>query len=324
MRIGIIGTNFISDMLVEASRLVDGVTVSAVYSRSRQTGEAFASKHGGMDVYDSLDDLLSSDIDAVYIASPHFMHKPQALSALRTGKHVLCEKMMALRYADGLEMSRLANERGLVLMEAMRPIHDPAFGLIAENIHKIGRVRRAHFEYCQYSSRYDRFKRGEVLNAFDPTIGNSALADIGIYPLEMCLGLFGTPDGVKAESVFLENGFEGMGQISLGYGDMLATVTYSKITESIRPSVIEGEDGAITISRLNGLSTVMLYSKDGSITSLKSDPPRQNNMHHELAHFRDLVLLGATVSPYLDITLNSLKVVDEVYGITGIDTVFRV
>ena len=66
--------------------------------------------------------------------------------------------------------------------EAMRPAFDPVADIISSEISKLGAIRHAHLEYCQYSSRYDRFKSGEVLNAFDPQICNSALADIGNTP----------------------------------------------------------------------------------------------------------------------------------------------
>ena len=149
MHLGIIGTNFISDMLVEAAKRVDGISPCAVYSRRDDTGRTFANKYDGMTVFTDLQSFLDSDIDAVYVASPSFLHKEHTLCALRSGKHVLCEKMMALRYSDGIEMVKTARESGCILLEAMRPIHDPAFSVIRDNLDKIGRIRRVHFEYCQ-------------------------------------------------------------------------------------------------------------------------------------------------------------------------------
>ena len=94
MRLGIIGTNFISDNLVAAARNTDGVEIAAVYSRKRDTGAAFAEKHPEIGlVFDDLDAFLASGaIDAVYVASPIVAHARQTILALRHGKHVLCEK----------------------------------------------------------------------------------------------------------------------------------------------------------------------------------------------------------------------------------------
>ena len=96
MKLAIVGTNFISDALVEASRIVPSVEISAIYSRKLDTGRAFAEKHGIKKVYTDYDEMLSDDaIEAVYIASPNICHHSQSIAAMRAGKHVLCEKVMA-------------------------------------------------------------------------------------------------------------------------------------------------------------------------------------------------------------------------------------
>lgn len=63
----------------------------------------------------------------------------------------------------------------------MRPDFDPAFDMIKNALPRIGKIRRASFEFCQYSSRYDRFKDGIIENAFNPALGNAAVSDIGVY-----------------------------------------------------------------------------------------------------------------------------------------------
>ena len=96
IRIGVIGTNFVSDWLCEAADTLDCVEITAVYSRAQETGDAFAEKHHIPHVFTDYDAFLSSDvIDAVNIASPNFAHAAQAVRALNAGKHVLCEKVIA-------------------------------------------------------------------------------------------------------------------------------------------------------------------------------------------------------------------------------------
>ena len=135
-------------------------------------------------------------------------------------------------------------------MEAMRPAFDPAYQLIMENLPKIGKLRRVTLEYCQYSSRYDKFRQGEILNAFRPELANGAIMDIGVYPIYMLRAVVWNAKDIKSFSTKLENGFEGDGIVLMQYEEMVAEAVYSKITESVNPSVFLGEDGAIVLDHV--------------------------------------------------------------------------
>ena len=309
VRIAIVGTNFISDRFAEAASLSKKARVCAIYSRKLDTGAVFAQRHGIKKVYDSYEKMLAdSEIDAVYIASPHVAHAAQAVGALDAGKHVLCETAM--------------ERSGRVILEAVRPDFDPALEIIKAILPRLGKIRRVRFEYCQYSSRYDRFKSGDILNAFNPEMKNTALADIGIYPLHICALLFGAPESIGGESVFLSNGFEAMGNITMGYGDMLAEIVYSKITESVNPSVIEGENGSITIDKLNAPTEIKLKMRDGEWQTLDY-VPAENNMVYEIDAFSDMV--GGVLSslPFITATECAMRVVDEVYRTRKISKYFQ-
>ncbi|MBQ7312200.1 MAG: Gfo/Idh/MocA family oxidoreductase, partial [Clostridia bacterium] len=213
LKLGIIGTNFVVDWLCDAVDSSEGIVNHAVYSRTSERGNEFAAKHSIPNVYTDMEEFLSSDIDAVYIASPNFLHGPQAIAAMNHGKHVLVEKPAALSAAEFDEMLACAKANNVVLIEAMRPAHDEALADIREAMTDIGPIRRAVLEFCQYSSRYDKFRAGEVMNAFNPALGNAAVMDIGVYALEVCVLLFGAPKEIISRSVILENGFEGMGTV---------------------------------------------------------------------------------------------------------------
>ena len=322
MNIAVIGTNFISDSFCDAARLVEGVTVAAVYSRSKARGREFARKHGIFRVYSDLSDMLSDkEIDSVYVASPIFAHAEQSILAMAAEKHVLCEKMMAATLDEFYAMKAASEKYGRVLLEAMRPAHDPLIGLVRDNLSKIGKIRRASLEFCQYSSRYDKFKAGIVENAFEPKIKNSALSDIGIYPLYLALDLFGEPCEIGCRSVFLENGFEGEGVLTLGYPDKLVTVTYSKIFGGALPSVIEGEDGAIIINKISAPTEISLRLR-GREPKIIGRADTEENMKYEIAAFRDMCEEKLDHKPYLDITELQQKTVDTSYKLTGADKFF--
>ncbi len=318
----IVGTNFISDRFAAAVREVEGTNTLAVYSRTAESGRVFADRHGIDRVYTDYSEALSDKrIDAVYVASPTICHAEHSILALSAGKHVLCEKMMGADLADFIKMRECAEKSGKILLEAMRPAHDPFFDAVREYLPRLGKLRYASLEFCQYSSRYDAFLEGKLSNAFDPKMKNSALADIGIYPLNVALMLFGVPKSLSAKSVFLENGFEGAGSMTLGYGDMLATVTYSKITSSVTPSVIVGELGALTIDKMNAPTELVFYPKGAMPERIPLDI-NPNNMTYELELFRDAALGLENVEKYLNLTENAQKIIDFIYKTSGISERF--
>ena len=324
-KIGIIGTNFISDTFCEAALQVPGAELYAVYSRKQTTGDAFAAKYYIPRVYTNYDTFLGSGLDAVYVASPNSVHCPQTLKALKCGKHVLCEKVLALNEAEALSMIQCARENNVILLEAMRPDFDPAFDVIREHLPRIGKLRRATFEFCQYSSRYDSYREGVVQNAFNPQLGNAAIMDIGVYCIHSLVRLFGMPENIRAFSTRLVNGFDGSGIVLMDYGSMIAEAVYSKISVSVNPSVLQGEDGSIMIDYIGRPSELKIRTREGSRDPLYGGntetlpfQPAENNMIYEISEFLRLIREGTADHKYLRYSLDTLRVIDEVKRQTGI------
>lgn len=289
MNIGIIGTNFISDEFVDAAKRVGGYQLHSVYSRKEETGQYFANRHGISHVYTDMEAFLSDpELEAVYIASPNSFHCRQALSAMNHGKHALVEKPIASNLTELARMEAAARENGVVLMEAMRPAYLPGYDWVRANLKRLGTIRSAEFHFCQYSRRYDRFKDGEILNAFDPSLSNAAVMDIGVYVLHTFLMLFGRPDRTQASSIKLSNGMEGGGAALLTYPDMTASLRWSKISDDPEPSRILGENGYMTLDRLSRLEHVTLSLRNGEKEEFV-DESTDNNMIYELDHFKKLV-----------------------------------
>ena len=296
MRFGIIGTGFISDWFVAACRLAGG-TPTAVYSRDIDRGAAFASRHGLESAAGTMDELVAgTSVDAVYVASPISEHASQVTAALANGKHVLCEKTLASSLEEVAGLFRLADQNGRVLLEAIRPSHDPAFAIIKAILPRLGTIRNAHLEKCQYSSRYPAFLRGEVLNAFDPASGNSALRDLGVYCLHPCLTMFGDPLSFTGTDFYLSNGFQAGGSAVLDYGSMSVTCTYSKIATTVLPSVIEGEQGSLTIDSIAEPGAVSYTDTAGNVLEVLTGPPKQahETLHHPIEAFLRLCKGGMT------------------------------
>ena len=139
----------------------------------------------------------------------------------------------------------------MVLLEAMKSVFEPSFDVLRKALPRLGTLRRATLSYCQYSSRYDKFKAGEILNAFNPALSNGALMDIGVYCVHPAALLFGMPKAVHASCVKLSNGVDGAGSALLEYDGMTAEVLYSKIADGALGSEFQGEAGSLVVDHIS-------------------------------------------------------------------------
>ena len=318
LRIGIIGTSFVSDWICEAAQWSDRCAITAVFSRDLCRGKAYAETKCIAECYDDESAFFSSEkIDAVYVASPNIAHYRQTMEALAHGKHVLCEKPIAINAPQAERMIRFAHERGLILLEAIRPVHDPFLTVLKENLGKVGRIRRATFEFCQYSSRYDRFLAGERPNVFEASLGNASLMDLAVYCLHASVFLFGEPKRLTAAASFLPNGTEAAGTMLLDYGEQQTTVSYSKVTSSIHPSIVQGELGTLVFDTLNQPSYLRMQYRDGRTEELFT--PVKNNMVHELNAFAQMIADGANTAFFDEQSLRVMRLLDEARRQIGID-----
>ncbi|MDC3417497.1 Gfo/Idh/MocA family protein [Aquibacillus salsiterrae] len=295
IRFGIIGTNWITERFLDAANQIDDFRLTAVYSRREETAHDFANKYGVAKTFTDLEAFAkNTDIDAVYIASPNSFHKEQAILCMKQGKHVLVEKAIASNVREVKVMFEVAKQNNVLLMEAVKSTHLNGFKAIQKHLPKIGKARRYFASYCQYSSRYDAYKEGTVLNAFKPEFSNGALMDIGIYCIYPMVALFGKPSEIKATSYMLESGVDGQGNIVFDYSDvgMNGVVMYSKITDSYLPSEIQGENGSILIDKISEPSNVEIKYRDGSTEKVEVNQANENTMYDEVAHFIELIKDG--------------------------------
>lgn len=296
VRFGVVGTNWITETFLKAAVQIEDFQLSAVYSRTEEKAKAFAGKFGVNKIFTDLEAMAGSgDIDAVYIASPNSLHAEQAVIFMEHKVHVLCEKPIASNTKELQKMIDSAKENNVLLMEALKSTFLPNFKAVQENLHKIGQIRRYFASYCQYSSRYDAYRQGTVLNAFDPKFSNGALMDIGIYCIYPLVTLFGKPEEVKATGYMLESGVDGEGSIVLTYPDKDAVVMYSKIANSNLPSEIQGEDGNIFIDKINTPEKVEIHYRNGNREDL-TQQQMSDSMYYEAKEFIELVQAGKTES----------------------------
>lgn len=329
IRFGVVGTNFITDWVIAGAREDERFELAAVCSRTQERGAEFAAKHNIPHIFTSLEDMVQSDvIDAVYIASPNYKHAEQSILAMRHGKHALCEKPLASNAREARQMVEASKQYGVTLMEAMKSTLSPNFLAAKQNLHRIGTPRRYFASFCQYSSRYDKFKEGIILNAFRPELSNGAMMDIGVYTLYPLINLFGPPQSINAQGVVLSSGVDGQGAVNMQYDGFNATVLYSKIANSQLPAEIEGEDGNIIIDRIQTPVDVRFYPRQAPASGHEkraegeslSVPETHNEYFYEVEEFINLIEQGRLESDINshDCSIATMEVIDEVRRQLGV------
>ena len=310
IRFGMIGTGKIAEKFWQANRYGKDFELTAVYSRTLERARPFGFQKGQLQYFDDLEAFANSDcIDAVYVASPNCCHYEQVMTLLKAGKHVLCEKPMASNLEQAQEMFAEAEKQNLILLEGMRSIYAPSFQKMIPYMETLGTIRRATLQYCQYSSRYDNYKRGIVENAFKPELSNGALMDIGVYVVSCMIRLFGAPKSIKASGVKLHNGVDGAGTILMEYPDMIGEAIYSKITDSAMPSQIQGEDASMLIQEIENVKDLRIVRK-GVVQSIHFEQS-DNILNYETQEFIKMIKTGMGWEKSKEITLETMKVLDE-------------
>lgn len=194
LRWGIIGTGNIARAFALAVNLAENCHAFAVAGRNSERARDFAARHSIERSFDTVDEMLLSDeVDAVYVAVPHTVHPDMTLKALESGKHVLCEKPMAISFEEVAAMQRKALEKKRVLLEGymyrFHPQTAELIRLLRSGI--LGRVRSMDIAFG-FKSHYDGNSR-----LWRPELGGGAIWDIGGYPVSMANLVAATMNGCR-------------------------------------------------------------------------------------------------------------------------------
>ncbi|WP_232522482.1 Gfo/Idh/MocA family protein [Chitinibacter sp. GC72] len=318
IRLAVVGTNWITQRFVDAAHETGRIQLTAVYSRALQKAESFGAQYQVAHYFDSLEALAQSDlIDAVYIASPNSLHASQTLLFLNHQKHVICEKPLASNLREAQAVLDCARKNQMVLLEAFMGAHLPNFMAIQQALPRLGRLRKVFFNYCQYSSRYQAYLEGKNPNTFNPAFSNGSIMDIGYYCLATAVALWGEPKSVFATASLLESGVDGHGTVCLDYGDFEAVLVHSKVSDSLIPSEIQGEDGTLTIGKISQCLDVKFTPRGGAAQSINL-PQSDNTMRYEAETFADLIAAGQVEHRGLETSLIVAKLLTEIRRQTGV------
>ena len=202
IRVGIVGCGNIASRFVPEAGFVNGVEITGAYDNNSEALREFVSNNKLHRAYASFDELLE-DVDAVYVATPHLSHYTYSKQALLAGKHVLCEIPLVLEKEQAEELYRLAEEQGVILMEANKTAHCPAFNHLMVMI-KSGAIG----EVVDIEASLSRLLPDKTRREFDPAQAGGSMYESAVYPLLPIFRLLGTE--YKNLNIYsrLENGVD--------------------------------------------------------------------------------------------------------------------
>lgn len=319
VRFGIIGTGKIAGKFAEEAAFVENCEVIAVASRTLDKATTFAKKHyiskGYMD-YKSM--LKDSDIDAVYIATPHVNHKRETIAALKAKKAVLCEKSFAMNSTDAAEMIDCARVEDVLLMEAMWIRFLPAI-IKMKSLLDEGLIGDVAFVKCDFG-----FDMGadysEVDRLLNPELGGGALYDVGIYPVSTLRYIMEKdPIEINCASMPTKTGVDGLSIYQYKYEDGRLAILYSSTCVNTQKELfISGTKGSIHVPLFWMADRLTLTDQNGEMKEFVF-PKTGTGYVYEIESFCNSFLQGKKENERMPLaeTLAIMKTMDVIRSKIG-------
>ena len=245
IRWGIAGPGGIASQFADGLTMVDDGAIVAVASRVLERAEAYGAKYEVGRCYGDYRALADDpDVDIVYVATPHSRHEADTLLYLEAGKHVLCEKPLALNAQQGRRMAQVARERGELLMEAMWTRFLPSYRVLVDVLGS-GRIGEPVLVEADFGFRLPLMPEHRL---YDRALGGGALLDLGIYPLQLASLVLGTPSSIVAQGFVGSTGVDEQVVALLGHTGGAQAVAKAAIrTDLACTARISGTEGWVDL-----------------------------------------------------------------------------
>ena len=286
MKLGILGTGMIVKDLMTT---IDKLDIESIYllgtENTKEETEELKNKYNLDKTYYDYDELLASDVDTIYVALPNHLHYIFSKKALEANKHVIIEKPITSNYKELRELKRIADEKGLIILEAMNIHYMPAYKEVKNNIDKLGKLKIVSLNYSQYSSRYNAFKEGNILPAFDYTKSGGALMDLNVYNIHFVIGLFGRPVDVMYYPN-IERNIDTSGMLVLDYKDFKVITIGAKDCKAPVVSSLQGDKANIVVETpVNVIRAFTMNHNNGTQDVFEFE----DNVHRMYYEFKEFI-----------------------------------
>lgn len=311
IRWGIIGLGNIAHKFAKDLLTLTDAKLYAVASRSQEKANNFATQYGVSKAYSSYESLASDPlVDAVYVATPHALHKDNAILCLEQGKAVLCEKPFAMNANEVNNMIAKAKEQNVLLMEALWTYFLPHYQYVLQELKNktYGNILKVEADFGFYRSFNDDAR------LFKKSLGGGSLLDIGIYPIFAALSTLGVPKYIQANASFFDNGADASCNMTFQYdNDVKATLKSSLLEELPTEAIFYCEKGTIKINRQFHCPSTVSLIIDGH-EKLVDFGYNTIGYNFETVHFNNLLREGKTESDIMtfDFSKQLIKTLDEV------------
>lgn len=279
--LGDIATSFVESFQQENSR------IAAVASRTLTKAQTFAKDHAIPLAYGSFDELLADDtIDIIYVAVPNRQHIEHILKALSAGKHVLCEKAITMNSAELSDAMKLAEEKGLILAEAMTIFNMPLYHELRSQIDS-GRFGKLKMIQAPFGS----YKEPDPTNRFfNPDLAGGALLDIGTYAVSFARWFFTAQPKVVSSVMqpFSTGVDEQSATILQNEAQEMATVSLSFQAKMPKQGVVAFEDAYIVINEYPRADEAKIFFNDGTVETIVSGDS-SNALNYEITNMVNMI-----------------------------------
>ncbi len=277
--IGILGTGNIAATMAATIEKMKGVRLYAVASREKVKADVFAGRYGIKKAYGSYEDLVKDKkVDLVYVATPHSEHFVNARLCIEYGKPVLCEKAFTANASQAEELIRLATEKGVFITEAMWTRYMPMLTTIREVIGSgvIGDPKALTANLGYVINHLNRLT--------DPALAGGALLDVGVYPLNFALMIFGNNiEKVVSTCTYTDTGVDEQNSIILQYYDGRVAYLNSSINSlSDRKGTVYGTRGYIVVENISNFESVSVYDSSYKKVGIYRCPKKISGYEYEV------------------------------------------
>jgi predicted dehydrogenase len=310
MKMAILGAGNIARSMAATIKEMEEVTSYAVASRDNNKANEFAKEFGFERAYGSYEEMLKDpNVQLVYVATPHSHHYEHVKLCLNHGKHVLCEKAFAINAKQTEEMFALAEEKKLLLTEAIwtryMPLRKTLDDIISSGVIGSASILTANLGYAI----------SHVTRLTEPSLAGGALLDVGVYPINFALMAFGTDiEKISSTAVITDKGVDAQNSITFVYRNgRIAVLNSTMMAQTDRLGIISGDKGRIIAENINNCERIKVYNIEGKEIACYEAPKQITGYEYQVLSCIKAIKEGkleCEEMPHAE-TIRVMKVMDD-------------